>query len=338
MAIARGVALDGVLVRFGEIAIKSAPVRGRMLGLLHRNLLDAMAAQGVEGGVERRGPRLWMVGSDLEALAGIACRTFGVVSASPAQVVPAAMPDICGAAAALALSRPFRSFAIRARREGRHAFSSQDVQVQAGAAVHQAATAAGRQPEVDLDTPDLEVHVDIRDQRAYVFLDRRPGPGGLPIGCQGSVVVLLSDEASAVAAWLLARRGCTVRLLHAGDTGSLPTDAVAELARWGLPRDVEVLPVCTGAVTKRTLLEAACRIAREARAVAVATGETLGSALLQDLPGPVLRPVCGLAPREYGAVRDRLGLAPMGWPDPVLAEASREDVASLLSMRRTVMV
>ncbi|HLF16418.1 MAG TPA: hypothetical protein VI796_03175, partial [Candidatus Thermoplasmatota archaeon] len=46
---------DGVLVRFGELGIKSAPVRRRMLERLRANLLDAMEREGVEGDVRKVG-------------------------------------------------------------------------------------------------------------------------------------------------------------------------------------------------------------------------------------------------------------------------------------------
>jgi len=74
---------QGVLVRFGEIGIKSAPVRRSMLERLRQNLLESMLRAGVEGDVRTVGSRLWMAGPVPDALARAACRTFGVVSASP---------------------------------------------------------------------------------------------------------------------------------------------------------------------------------------------------------------------------------------------------------------
>lgn len=326
----------GVIVRFGEIGIKSAPVRSAMLERLRANLLDGLVRNGVEGDVHRRGARLWMAGPHADALCGVAIKTFGVVSASPCIIAPAKMDDLCKAAASLALTTAWTTFAIRGRREGTHPFSSQDVQVQAGSAVFKAAEAAGRKPKVQLNKPDLELHVDIRQDKAYLFTEERQGPGGIPLGTQGKLVLLLSDEASCVAAWLLMRRGCRIVPVHAGDTGSLPVDAVASLAEWGMPPDVEVLPVCTGTASKRALLEAACRIADEKGADAVATGETLSSELLLGLPLPVLRPVCGLDAGEYGSVRDRLALDAAQWPASIFDDTARETADSLLSMRRTV--
>jgi len=326
----------GVIVRFGEIGIKSAPVRGAMLERLRANLVDGLLRHGAEGDVSRRGARLWMQGPDADALCKVATHTFGVVSASPCLVVAANMEAICKSAAQLGLESPWTTFAIRARRDGTHSFSSQDVQVQAGSAVFKAAEAAGRKPKVQLTKPDFELHIDIRQDKAYLFTTELEGPGGIPMGSQGRIVVLLSDEASCVSAWLLMRRGCRLLPVHAGDTGSLPVDAVARLGLWGFPQDVDVLPVCSGMVSKPVLLQTACRIAADWKADAIATGETLASELLGGFALPVLRPVCGLDAGEYAAVRDRIGLANVTWPDSILGDNPKETPETLLSMRRVV--
>ncbi|HEX2066068.1 MAG TPA: THUMP domain-containing protein [Candidatus Thermoplasmatota archaeon] len=327
---------DGVLVRFGEIGIKSAPVRRQMLERLRQNLLDGMQASGVEGDVQRVGSRLWMVGAEVAALVRAATHTFGVVSASPARRVAPTLEALAPAAAELALAYPWSSFAIRARREGTHGFTSQDVNVQVGSVVFQAATAAGRSPKVDLDHPDLAIDIDVRQDRAYLFTGQHAGPGGIPTGTQGRVLALLSDPASFVAAWLVMRRGCAVVPLHAGTTGSLPADAVAALAAWGLPREVEVLPLCHGAIAKPVLLEAAAAVAREHGCAALVTGETLDSRLCAA-PLPVLRPVCGLDPAERARWEARIGL-PAFEPAAVLDAKGRETVASALAMRLQVRV
>ncbi|MCZ6695010.1 MAG: tRNA 4-thiouridine(8) synthase ThiI, partial [Acidobacteria bacterium] len=50
---------------------------------------------------------------------------------------------------------------------------------------------------------------------ANVFWDRREGPGGLPVGSQGTVVALMSGGIdSPVAAWRMMVRGCRVHLVH----------------------------------------------------------------------------------------------------------------------------
>lgn len=295
---------DGVLVRFGEIGIKSPPVRRSMVERLRRNLLDAMLARGAEGDVRQVGARLWMVGPDTDKLADAAVHTFGVVSASPARLVPATIEAMSAAAIPLALARKdWTSFAVRAAREGTHPFTSQEIGVQVGSAVFKAAEADGRKPKVRLDKPDLEVHIDVRNDRAYVFAHHLPGPGGIPAGAQGKVVALVSDPASLLAAWLMMRRGCAVYPVHAGPG---PVPGLDVLNAWGL-RKTRTIPEGP----KAALLESAARIARGHDAAALVTGETIDS-VLTPASLPVLRPVCGLEPDEvqrFGAIIGLDGVA-----------------------------
>lgn len=333
--LAGAVAWDGVLVRFGELGIKSEPVRRQMIKTLRENLFDSLVRLGVEGDVVQRGSRLWMAGPDADALCDVACRTFGVVSASPARLVASDLGEVGTVAAELALEQEWNSFGIRARRDGSHSFSSTDMGIQVGTAVYVAAEAAGRSPRVDLDDPDLEVFVEARGQTTYVSVEKRPGPGGLPLGAQGKAVVLVSDRASLVAAWLVMRRGASVVPVHAGDQGSAPLELLEPMQAWGLPEDVEVLPVCSGAVSKEVLLMTAATIAHELGADAVVTGDTLDSDLSQRPDVPVLRPVCGLDPVDVERIATLVGL-PNEKTVSILATDASETVESLLSMRRTV--
>jgi thiamine biosynthesis protein ThiI len=325
---------DGVLVRFGEIGIKSAPVRRQMLEKLRQNVLSGMESGKVEGDVQAVGSRLWMMGPDVPALVRIATHTFGVVSASPARKVASTIEAIAAAAAPLALSYPWTRFALRARREGQHHFTSQDVNVKVGSAVYEAALAAGRAPKVDLSNPEFALEVDVRQGTTYLFTEHHDGPGGIPTGSQGTVLALLSDANSFLSAWLMMRRGCAVVPLHAGTTGSVPMDAIDAMAAWGLPREVEVLPLCNGAIPKPILLAAAAQVAKERHAVALVTGEDLASPLC-TAPLPVLRPVCGLDPAERARWEARIGLPAIEAPK-VLDAKGPETVATALSMRRTV--
>ncbi len=338
--VARPVSWDGVLVRFGEVGIKSPPVRRQMLGRLQNNLMDAMVLAAVEGNVAVLGSRLWMQGPDVAALADVATHTFGVVSVSPAMQASSKMEDLCEAAAALALTRDgWTSFAIRASREGKHEYSSQEMGIECGSAVFTAAEAAGRSPKVDLSNPDLEVFIEVRDAKAYLYVEKQPGPGGLPVGSQGKVVGLVSDAASGLACWFMLRRGCRVVPIHAGDQGSVPLEVVEPLIKWGLQRDIDILPVCSGSVAKQTLVEAAASLGRRIGAVAVVTGDTLESNMQVDGVLPVLRPLAGLDPAVVQQWMERVGGLDVRDDAPsILDEASSETLESILSMHRRVTV
>ena len=64
---------------------------------------------------------------------------------------------------------------------------------------------------VDLTNPELTIYLEVRDNDTYIFHEKIPGPGGLPLGTQGKVVALVSSGIdSPVATYLMMKRGCQV--------------------------------------------------------------------------------------------------------------------------------
>ncbi len=69
--------------------------------------------------------------------------------------------------------------------------------------------------KVDLDKPQLEVHIEILRKQAFLFFHRVEGLGGLPVSTSGRVLALLSGGIdSPAAAWLMMKRGSSVDFLH----------------------------------------------------------------------------------------------------------------------------
>ncbi len=209
---------DCVLVRYGELALKSRRVRARFTARLRDFIIEAFEHEDLDCVIEDDGGHLYVQSSDLAAATRRLSRVFGVVSVSPARRVPfQGMDELCGAVADYArlIPEPGSTFAIRARRTGAHDFSSVDLGREAGSAVW---NALGGALSVDLDHPDLELEVEVRSSVAYVYHERVTAVGGLPLGSQGRVLCPLRGRNDAVAAWMLMRRGCSATpLLAEGD-------------------------------------------------------------------------------------------------------------------------
>jgi thiamine biosynthesis protein ThiI len=179
---------------------------------------------------------------------------------------------------------------------------------------------------VDLNNPDYELFVEIRDFGGLVYDSRIPAPGGLPWGTQGRVLSLLSSGIdSPIASWLMMKRGCEITNLHldAGRwAGADVTRAAIEnhrrLSRWcaGNPLSLviansELLYDCMDklrippryrcVICKRFMLRVAGELMRNEGALAIVTGENLGQVASQTLANlgviseavkePVLRPL-----------------------------------------------
>jgi thiamine biosynthesis protein ThiI len=208
---------DVVIVRFGgEIGIKAAWTRRLYERRLISNIKAFLKQQGIEHeALNRKFGRLFIRTSDAKETCQALNNVFGVSSVSPAVKTTSQLNDIVekGILVAGSVLREKQTFAVRCRRVGSHAYTSQDVCRHVGQAVLDAY--ANRELRVDLGHPDLTLEVEVREDGAYVFTETMKGPGGLPLGVQPKIVGLLnSDVNSLVACWMVMKRGCPIIPLH----------------------------------------------------------------------------------------------------------------------------
>ena len=284
-----------LLVRFGEIALKSRFVRRQLRDRLVANIQDLFAAEGVECVTEADEARVYVHTSDVEIGRGILSRVFGVVSMSPAAETRADLPSLRDLAVreASRVLAPGRSFALRPRRAGTHPFTSHDLAADIGDAIRAAVPGA----RVDLTRPDVEIHLEARQNRGFVFREIWPGPGGLPLGSQGRALALVDSDAGMVAAWLGMKRGCRVTVAARGEETH-----VEPLRRW----DTHLKVLEAGSP------DGLAELVRIARAEAVILG-TRWDAFRPDgrpaLDVPVFEPAIGLTDDEVRALADRIRAA-----------------------------
>lgn len=201
---------DCLLVRVGEQALKSDYVQKRFLRILLNNIRSGL--KGIKYEVKTDRNRILIHTKQTKKTINILKRIFGITSISPVWVCKSELKDISSLSARIAKEvlklNKNRSFAIRARRVGFHDFTSQNIGERTGNAVGIKTSA-----KVDLSNPDKEIFVECRDRETYVYTDRTPGPGGLPLGTAGKILSILYDLESAVAAWLMMKRGAELIVL-----------------------------------------------------------------------------------------------------------------------------
>jgi thiamine biosynthesis protein ThiI len=185
------------LVRIApEVTTKARGTRRRFQQRLARNLRDALDAGGIRCRLEDRWSRIYVDTAD-PAAGGRIAGVYGVSSVSEVEArIPARLDEIIRTGETLYADRVRdRTFAVRTHRAGRFPFSGQDVRVGLGAALD-------RYGDVDLDSPEVTVTVELREQEAMLYSGRVPGVGGLPLGVEGRAVGWLVFRKS-----LQARRG-----------------------------------------------------------------------------------------------------------------------------------
>jgi tRNA uracil 4-sulfurtransferase len=199
-----------VLVRYGELALKSAPVRREFESALRRNILDQFVADGRAARLRSDHGHLYLEADDATQATLLLRRVFGVTSASRVEEVPTDRAMISARLLAMAEPRLTRGarFAVRARRTGSHPFTSQELARDLGGDVLE--RFADRELRVDLETPEVELFVEVRGPRTYLYFDRESGPGGLPLGVAGRLVAYVDGPRGALGAYLMMKRGCRV--------------------------------------------------------------------------------------------------------------------------------
>ncbi|MEE8116996.1 MAG: THUMP domain-containing protein [Gemmatimonadales bacterium] len=319
-----------------DITIKSTRTRQRFQARLVRNMRDALQSAGYASQIDDRWGRLFVDVPEVAARDRMAA-VFGVHSLLEIEArAPAELSEIVRVGDTVFGERVHgRAFAVRARRDGNsYPFRSRDIEVQLGAALD-------RYGHVNLDQPDVTVYVEVRDGEAFLFANRTPGPGGLPLGVEGRAVALLSGGYdSPVAAWMMLRRGIALDYVFCNLAGEAYERSVVAVAKvladtWSFgdsPRlhivDYEApLDELRRAVDerywqlilKRLMYRTAGAIARVTKGHAIVTGESVGQVSSQTLlnlraiedawPLPLFRPLLGLDKNEIIARARRVGTA-----------------------------
>ena len=215
-----------LLLRVGELALKSDQVQRKWFRILLSNVKKALGA-GFRLESDRN--RIFVYGNTKKAAKKLE-KVFGLTSFSQCWTCSSSKEAIAKLAVDVGKRKVGKkSFAIRARRAGKHDFTSQELARDVGAAVVRATGA-----KVNLTKPGITISIEARPDKAYIFTDKIMGAGGLPVGTGGRALAIVKDKQDAVAAWLIAKRGVEVDVL--GKYGP-------KLKKWDAARRIVKRPV-----------------------------------------------------------------------------------------------
>ena len=267
----------------------------------------------------------------LRKVFGILTVTRAVACAKdPDVIVRTAMAYLGGELAAA------KSFKVESRR-GDKAFPMTSIELSryVGGELHQAYPGL----TADMHDPELIVHLEIREQAAYVHGAPEAGAGGMPVGSNGTAVSMLSGGIdSPVSTYMMAKRGLRIIPVHFFSfpyTSELAKQKVIDLA--GILTDycgrlfVEIVPFthiqeeirakCPEdyftVIMRRFMMRIADEIARANGCGAIITGESLGQVASQTMEAmqctedvcslPVFRPLVGMDKEEVIRTARKIG-------------------------------
>jgi len=209
--------LNTVIVRLsGEIPIKSEPVRSHWEKILYKRVKSRVFDL---GNVIRERGRIYVYTDQPYEVIKRLQTLFGVSSFSPAAKCDAELEQIKIMAVKVAqyyirklMEKGInaRTFAIVSKKVLTDKFGTTEIRYDVGAFVKNELGL-----EVNLDYPDIPINIEVRRGEAYIYVETLKGAGGLPIGVQDRILVLLKgDKDSVTSMWLMLKRGCPVTAVH----------------------------------------------------------------------------------------------------------------------------
>ena len=329
-----------VLVRLGEVWLKGRN-RNKIVGRLLSSLHAALRLLNVPLTIRQGQGRLYLELTDpahIRHALAVCADTPGIHSASAVIRTDLDLDVIEKEALAWiadAWAGATGSFAVQTKRANKHfPHTSPAIGRRIGSAI---AIQTGL--TVNLSSPDRVFGIEIDAEHAWLWLEKVPCPGGMPIGMAGSALLLLSGGIdSPVAGYMAQRRGCRIDAIyfHAPPyVGEGALDKVTALAKKLAPRqgglrlhvihftEIQLAirdncnPKLTVLLYRRFMYRIAHQLADILKIDALCTGENLSQVASQTLTNLsavdaigdriVLRPLITYDKQDTTAVARRIG-------------------------------
>lgn len=194
-----------------------------------------------------------------------------------------------------------KTFCVRAKRKGKHDFTSIELERYVGGGLNQAVESA----KVKLKNPDVTVNIEVVNDMLNQVLARHKGLGGFPLGTQEDVLSLISGGFdSGVSSYLHIKRGSKTHFCFFNLGGPAHEIGVKQVShfiwsKYGSSAKVKFItidfePVVAeilekvengqmGVILKRMFMRAAGEVAEKFGIEALVTGEALGQVSSQTL-------------------------------------------------------
>ncbi|MDK2669241.1 tRNA uracil 4-sulfurtransferase ThiI [Vibrio vulnificus] len=226
-----------------------------------------------------------------------------------------------------------KTFVVRAKRRGKHDFTSIELERYVGGGLNQSVESAS----VKLHNPDITIKIEVVDDKLNQILAHHKGLGGFPLGTQEDLLSLISGGFdSGVSSYLHIKRGSKVHYCFFNLGGPAHEIGVKQVVhflwnKYGSSAKVRFIsvdfePVVAeilekvedgqmGVVLKRMFMRAAGMVAEKFDIQALVTGEALGQVSSQTLTNL----------RHIDVVTDRLILRPLiNWDKDEIIKVARD--------------
>ena len=295
-----------ILKLFPEIMIKGSSAKRQMVGQLYSNLIKILELISIDIVVKKFSDKIEIV-APLDVLPEVRQRLIDTSGIE--QILEALQFDDMDTLDKIKVkvgelvidSLEDKTFVVRAKRSGKHDFSSVELERTVGGYL----LAHSKAKKVSLKNPEVTVRVELIHNQLNIITTKYKGLSGFPIGTQGDILSLMSGGFdSTVASYLTMKRGIKTHFVFFNLGGNAHEIGVKQVAlylwsKFGSSHKVKFIsvpfddvleeifrstpPTYMGVTLKRLMLKASQKIADSMEIDALLTGESVAQVSSQTL-------------------------------------------------------
>lgn len=253
-------------------------------------------------------------------------KIFGIVSVSPVWKIDTDFEQIVSHSVEmvkeLVSKNNYKKFKVESKRgDKRFPMQSPEISREVGGAILSNVPGLS----VDVNNPDFVLHIEVRES-SYIYSEKIPAHGGMPMGSNGKAMLLLSGGIdSPVAGWLMGKRGVLLEAIHfysypytserakqkVIDLAQIMTQYCGNIKLHIVPFTEIQLAINDNCpeeqltiIMRRIMMQIAEKVARDCGAMALITGESMGQVASQTMQSlyctdsavnmPVFRPLIAM--------------------------------------------
>ena len=195
-----------LMIKYGELTTKKAN-RNTFIKILTKNIERVLKDYPVT--IKKDRVRMYITCQDEQPVIKALQKIFGLHSIVLCEKVNTNIEDI--SKKAIELVKNFKTFKIETKRSLKtFPMTSMEISKKVGANVLK-----NTNLKVDVHNPEITVHVEIRSEGSFIYIDEKKGIGGYPVGIQGKGLLMLSGGIdSPVAGYLALKRGVDLECIY----------------------------------------------------------------------------------------------------------------------------
>ena len=325
-----------IMLKYAELNTKKDNI-GMFLKALKKNLESKLSEFNANITFDKG--RMFIICDDsfLDKCIDVCRHTFGILEVMVGYELSGnKMDDVESELIKLVKEKEFKTFKVETQRSDKTYFmTSPEISKHLGGVVLKNKDGIS----VDVHNPELVIHVEIRKEHAYLYVDTYRGLGGYPVGTLGKGMLMLSGGIdSPVAGYLSMKRGVKLEAVYFESPPHTSVEAKNKvlklssiIARYGASIKVHVIPFThvqeeilkniprdyLVTIMRRMMYRIASKLAYRNNCKVIVNGESIGQVASQTLESmsvinetikmPVIRPVACLDKLEIIDIAKRIG-------------------------------